>query len=231
MSNGIEESRHRSYKYFSAKKKVTLEFESDERRVAIDGYVESNEPIIFSKDEYTQVSILCLEPYFRSIEPVEVVFTTVDPLDGFEFPFENNSLTEDLIIMGEVKDDKVYNIFYPGDADVGMVITIQAKEPARGIEIYNTQTRERMWLDDDKIFQASGGYIGIDDIIKISTVKGNKYATLQRGVKVYNILNAMGKDSSWIQLTQGDNVLGYNAENGLEFLGFKLEFYVLYEGV
>lgn len=197
----------------------------------IDGYVENNDPTIFSQDEYTQISIICTEPYFRSKTPVEVVFTGVEPNGGFEFPFENNSIDEKLIVMGELKDDKIYNVQYNGDADVGMIITIQAKESARGIEIYNTETREHMWIDDDKIFRATGGYIGADDIITICTVKGNKYATLQRGVKVYNILNAIGKDSDWIQLTQGTNVIGYTATNGLDFLAFKIEYYVLYEGV
>lgn len=231
MPNGVESSRHKSYKYFPTKKKLTLEFETDERTVVIDGYVETNDPTIFSKDEYTQVSIVCTDPYFRSKYPVETVFTSTDPYDGFEFPFENNSLSEKLIIMGEIKDDKIYDVVYPGDADVGMTIIIQAKDSARGLEIYNTDTREHMWIDDEKLFQSTGGYISTDDIITICTIKGRKSATLQRGIKVYNIINAIGKDSDWIQLTQGDNIIGYTATNGIDFLSFKIEYYILYEGV
>lgn len=231
MPNGVEASRHRSYKYFPSKKKLTLEFETDERIVVIDGYVESNDPTIFSKDEYSQISILCPEPYFRSKTPVETVFTGVEPTGSFEFPFENNSVDEKLIVMGELKDDKIYNVQYNGDTDVGMLITIQAKDSIRGIEIYNTETREHMWIDDAKVFQITGGYITTDDVITISTVKGNKFANLQRGVRVYNILNAIGKDSDWIQLTQGNNTLGYTATNGIDFLAFKIEYYILYEGV
>lgn len=231
MSNGIEESRHRSYKYFPIKKKLTLEFETDERTVAIDGYVESNDPTIFTSEEYSTISILCTDPYFRSLYPTEIIFKSLDPSGGFEFPFENNSVTENLISFGEIKDDQIYDVHYEGDADVGMIITIQAYEPATGIEIYNTETRERMSIDDLRIFQITGSYITTDDVIKISTIKGNKYATLQRGSKVYNILNAIGKDSDWIQLTQGSNILGYTATAGIDFLTFKIEYDVLYEGV
>lgn len=227
----IETARHRSYRYFPTKKKLTLIFETDERTVAIDGYVESNDPIVFSKDEYTQISVLCVSPYFRSLSPREIVFKTVNPENGFEFPFSNESLTEKLIIMGELKDDTIYNIVYNGDADTGMIITIQAKAQVRGIEIWNTVTREHMVIDDSRLFQITGGYFDEDDIITISTMKGNKYMTLQRGVKVYNILNAMQRGSDWIQLTPGDNIIGYTAASGIDFLSFKAEYYTLYEGV
>lgn len=231
MPNGIEASRHRSYKYFPSKKKLTLEFETDERVVVIDGYVESNDPTIFSSEEYTQISIICTDPHFRSKTPVEQVFTGVEPVGAFEFPFENPSLDEKEIIMGELKEDKIYDIQYNGDVDTGMVITIQAKSAAMGINIYNTETREYIGLDDSKIQQVTGGYITEGDIITISTVKGDKYARLQRGVKVFNILNAIAKDSDWIQLTQGSNTIGYTATNGIDNLAFKIEYYILYEGV
>lgn len=335
--HGVESSRHKSYKFFPSKKPLTLYFETDERIIVIDGYVENNDVSIFSKDEYAQISIICTDPYFRSVQPTELVFTSTDPSGGFEFPFENemgkieegsnssrifseiygldfsdglskrltasrppdsysffiyadttidyvlNELNDPMflaregymfeynestgeivctqfggkvndvaitvdgnpleparsvtyfvenhITMGEIKADKVYNVVYPGDADVGMKIIIQAKDTARGIEIYNTDTRERMSIDDERLFQSTGGYISADDIITISTIKGNKYATLQRGIKLYNIINAIGKDSDWIQLTQGDNIVGYTATNGIDFLSFKVEYDVLYEGV
>lgn len=231
MYNGIETSRHTSYKYFQTKKKVTLTFETDERTVAIDGYVESNDPTIFSQNESTQISILCTDPYFRSLEPNEIIFRDVDPFGGFEFPFSNESVTENLISMGEIKNDTIYNVIYKGDADTGMKIYIRAKDQVRGLEIWNTETKEHMAIDDTRLFQITGGYFDQDDIITICTVKGNKYATLQRGLKVYNILNALERGSDWIQLTPGENVIGYKAESGLDFLSFRIEYYTLYEGV
>lgn len=230
-TKNIEQSRHKSYKYFSTKKPITLRFETEERTVVIDGYVENNDAIVFSSSTYSTISIICMEPYFRLPEPREITFKTIDPYNGFEFPFENDSLTEDLITFGEIKNDSVYTIYYDGDSDVGMVITMQAYEPATGINIYNTETREHMSIDDRRIFQITGGYISTGDIITISTVKGHKYATLQRDVTVYNILNAIGKNSDWIQLTQGRNVIGYTATAGIDFLAFKLSYDVLYEGV
>ena len=60
----VEEVRIKSYKYFPVKKKIKLLFETDTRTLEIMGYVESNEPVIFAKQQTAQISILCPDPYF-----------------------------------------------------------------------------------------------------------------------------------------------------------------------
>ena len=60
----IEQARHLSYKYFPIKRKVTLLIETDHRMAQIEGYVETNDPDIFSSDEGTEVSIICPYPFF-----------------------------------------------------------------------------------------------------------------------------------------------------------------------
>lgn len=225
----IEESRHRTYKYFPSKKPLTLEFETDDRTTIINGYVESNDSTIFTQSEYTQISIICPDPYFRSKTPVDTIFTGVDPL--FEFEFSNESLTENLLIMGEIRNETIYTLNYNGDADVGVIITIQTSGVVKGLTIYNTETREQLTFDDSKISLVTGSTIVEGDIITISTVKGQKYARLQRGIKVFNILNCITKGSDWIQLTQGANIIAYIASEGLDDITFKITNYELYEGV
>lgn len=63
-ASSIEEARHLSYKYFPINKKITLQIETDTRTVQTEGYVESNEPDIFSKQSSFQVSIVCESAYF-----------------------------------------------------------------------------------------------------------------------------------------------------------------------
>ncbi len=43
---------------------------------------------------------------------------------AFEFPFENNSLTENLLEFGEIRLDTRAELNYEGDADTGVVINI-----------------------------------------------------------------------------------------------------------
>lgn len=85
----IETVRQKSYKYFPIKKELILTFETDNRSCYIAGYVESNEPVIFDENEYTQISIICPDPYFYSTEANAMVFSGVVPM--FEFEFSNET--------------------------------------------------------------------------------------------------------------------------------------------
>ena len=58
----IESVRQKTYSFFPIKKAVTLLVETDNRLVETTGYVESNEPNIFSQQESTQISIICPDP-------------------------------------------------------------------------------------------------------------------------------------------------------------------------
>lgn len=82
----VEEARLLSYRTFPIKKKVTFYIETDNREATIDGYVESNEPVVFSKDCEMQVSILCESAYFLG-EEIESVLTT----SGVTIPYDGDA--------------------------------------------------------------------------------------------------------------------------------------------
>ena len=88
MFSTIEDCRQATYKYFPLKKPLRLFIETDNRTVEIDGFVEANEPSIFKKQEYTQISIICPYPWFylSGGEGIQTtVFYGVNP--NFDFPF------------------------------------------------------------------------------------------------------------------------------------------------
>lgn len=89
----IEDVRHKTYKYFPLKRKIFVSFLTDNHELCVDGYVESNEPDIFSKDEGCQISILCPDPYFRKIRPQRTFTSGSEPI--FEFPFHNDLVPYD----------------------------------------------------------------------------------------------------------------------------------------
>lgn len=153
----IEEVRHRSYKYFPIKRKVNLTFLTDTREVEIEGYVESNEPDIFSKDEGCQISILCPFPWFSASRPQYSFSSGHQAM--FEFPFKNEIVpyvsVNDSTLYDETIPDwsytvsgKVYNIrysegiifgeiekykfpcelFYDGSIDTGFVMQIKLND-------------------------------------------------------------------------------------------------------
>lgn len=228
----IEEIRQKSYKYFPIKKSVELVVETDNRYVRTTGYIESNEPDIFSKQEGTQISIICPDPYFYSAsEDGDNVtdFYSIDPM--FEFPFSNESLTEPLLVFGEIQIKTEGVITYSGDSEIGVMIYIHAIGPAEHINIYSTETREVMTIDTAKLEKLTGrGLIAGDDIV-INTLKGEKSITLVRDGVSYNILNCLDKNTDWFTLVKGDNIFAFTADSGVTNLQFRIENKVIYEGV
>lgn len=228
----IEDMRQLTYKYFPIKQKLRFRIETSNRVAEIYGYVESNEPDIFSKEEGTQISILCPDPYFYSAGrdgTNATVFSGIEP--AFEFPFSNESLTQKLIELGTIEYSTEKNVYYGGDSEVGVLITIHAIGNAGDITIYNTGTREIMKISNSKIKAITGSGIKNGDDIIISTVKGDKYITLLREGVYTNILNALDKGSDWFQLAKGDNIFAYSSTSGSVNLRFKIENKTIYEGV
>lgn len=228
----IEDLRQKSYKYFPLKKSVELTIETDNRYVKTTGYVESNEPNIFSSQEGTQISIICPDPYFYSAgEDGNNVtnFYSIDPM--FEFPFSNESLDEPLLVFGEIQIKTEGVITYHGDSEIGVMIYIHAIGPATNINIYNTETREVMRINTEKISSLTGKGIVASDNIVINTAKGEKSITLIREGVSYNILNCLDKNTDWFTLAKGDNIFAFTADIGVTNLQFRVENKVIYEGV
>lgn len=228
----IEDLRQKSYKYFPLKKSVELTIETDNRYVKTTGYVESNEPNIFSSQEGTQISIICPDPYFYSAgEDGNNVtnFYSIDPM--FEFPFSNESLDDPLLVFGKIQIKTEGVITYHGDSEIGVMIYIHAIGPATNINIYNTETREVTRINTEKISSLTGkGIVASDDIV-INTVKGEKSITLIREGVSYNILNCLDKNTDWFTLAKGDNIFAFTADSGVTNLQFRVENKVIYEGV
>lgn len=228
----IEDVRQKSYKYFPLKKKLDLLIETDNRIVKTTGYVESNEPNIFSSQEGTQISIICPDPHFYSAGPDgnnTTVFYGIEPV--FEFPFSNESLTDPLITFSNIHFKTENVITYKGDTEIGITIHIHAIGEAENITIYNTGTREVMRIDTTKLESLTGsGIVAGDDII-IKTQKGDKSITLIREGKTTNILNCLEKETDWFTLAKGDNIFAFTAESGTTNLQFWIENQVIYEGV
>lgn len=225
----IEDVRQLSYKYFPLKSKVKLLIETDNRTAEIEGYVESNEPDIFSQEEGSDVSIICPDPFFYSLSNATTTFGGIEGM--FEFPFSNESLTEPLLEFSVIRKQIDRNVIYTGDVEIGITISIKAFGEASNITIYNINTRETMHIDTEIIKSITGSGIVDGDEIVICTVKRNKSAVLIRKGVTTNILNSINRDASWFQISKGNNVFAYVADTGRNNLQFEIQNRVAYEGV
>ena len=245
-NNTIEELRHKSYKYFPVKKKVTLRFNTDKRVCETYGFVESNEPNIFNKEETTQISILCPDSYFYSPDHESAgtnSFLSIEPM--FEFPFSNESTTSKLIEFSNIRTGTKTNVRYDGDAEVGVLITAHATGNVSNISfsriIDDSEGSyglgyETIRLDTKKMSSSTndilkGKEIITGDDIIISTVRGDKYIKLLRDGKYINLLNYIDRDVNWFQLHMGDNTISYEAESGATNLKITIQHKIAYEGV
>jgi len=225
----IEDTRQKSYKYFPIKKRVRLLIETTNRTAEIFGYVESNEPIIFSRQETTQISIVCPNPYFYSEGKQITTFTGFERV--FSFPFSNESLSDKLLIMGNILKNQMQTVLYEGDSEIGFNIEIHAVGTAKNVMIYNVNTLENMKIDTDKLIALTGQPIIMGDSIFISTIKGDKSIQLLREGVYYNIINCLDRDATWMFLRKGDNVFAFDAEEGGANLYFRIINQVIYQGI
>lgn len=231
-ANTIEEARLMSYNFFPIGHPITFQIRTDNRLAETVGYVESNEPEIFSKESDMQVSVLCESPFFLSVSDdgkKQTNFSAVESM--FEFPFSNESTEEKLIIFGKITNKKENTVYYEGDAETGCTIYLHAIGEVRMIDIYNIKTAEHMGIDTNKVSTLTGSGIVYGDDITISTIKGRKSITLLRNGVTYNILNALAKNVDWFQLARGDNLFAFTCEYGEENLQFMIESQIVYEGV
>ena len=231
VEKSIEDVRIDTYRYFQLKQKHRLIFETDTRFVEIEGYVESNEPDIFNKEETANVSIICPNPFFFA-KSATCILNGVN--EAFEFPFSNESLTEDLLVMGEYSENVGEGIPYHGDVDSGVVMTIAAHGPCSGIRVVNMLSKERFVIDTSKIGQIFGdgnNDVIAGDVLTFSSMPGAKTARLRRNSKEVTILPTISRTGQWLHLVNGNNVFYYRCESGESNIQIEIVGYLLFAGI
>lgn len=228
----IEANRLKSYRYFPIGKMVTLIFDTGTRLAGVTGYVESNAPTIFSAEGTTQVSIVCESAYFLDVSEdgvTNTLFFNVEAL--FEFPFSNESLTEDLLEFSRLNTNYERTVVYEGDGEVGLKISIKALGNVGNVVIYDPVNNEAVRINSTTIASMTGTGISAGDEILINTNKGSKSVKLFRRGTTTNILNAFERGSSWLSLSKGENTFSYSATSGVANLQITMESLTYYEGL
>ena len=225
----IERARLESYRWFPLKQKLKISVKTDSRECECIGYVESNEPNIFSKGEKTTISIICPDPYLYSVIEKEVKFSGV--LSSFEFPFSNESTDDPLIILGNFESKKREAIQYTGDFEVGINIHIHLLGSVGDITLYHTNVNKSLKINVSKITSLTGEALKAGDDIYINTKNGEKSIKLLRNGNYINILNSLDRNPNWFQLKKGNNEIAFTAESGEENIQLEITYKDAYEGV
>ena len=107
----IEQLRHKCYDYFPVKKEITIKCVNDSGEYQIKGYVETNEIPIFTKEEGTQVSIICPDPYFELTEEDSLHYISA-VVPNFSFP-----VSFEAVIVDKPDEEFQPGLYYMQDAD------------------------------------------------------------------------------------------------------------------
>lgn len=222
IESDVEKNRLALYRIAPPKYPVRFYFKNGMRDVFIDGYVETHEINQFKNRQVAQISIICPQPFFKSIEDNLIEFSSVEPLFEFEFWTEDESNSGEGIPFSEIITENEQTIVNNGDVESGLILELHALGTVENPVIYNRETRETFALN----FTMQEA-----DTITINTNPGEKSVTLMRDGIITNIINYIDIRNDWFVLKYGDNIFTYDATGGYEFLQMKILIIDKFEGV
>lgn len=229
-----EANRQRLYRFFPTKEWCKFYYTNNFRDVFIECYANSVEVSPFDNGQTMQVSLLCPQPYFKSL--ALIIDDISKELSRFEFPFSFGSNgatnptvqvweeTDDAIPFSEIEMDRVTNVYNNSESECGMIIEIYIVRSVNTITIQNTDTGEFLTLN----YQFNP-----EDKVIINTNKGEKSILLIRSGITSNIFPSLVKGSSFFQLNIGNNYFGYTLGEGVEVSRVHILFkhHTVYRGV
>ncbi len=215
ITQDAEKNRIKLYNYFQTKQFCTLYFSNDTRDVCISGYVETFECDLFVLGQTAQISIICPNPYFKSVS--EIVNSGSAVTAAFEFPkaFTNVEFSTETA-------NTMFNIPNKGDIVTGMDISINFTGDVSTPVIRNAKTGEYFRLNRDFV---------AGDKVTINTHNGEKSVILTRFGVDFNIINSLDAAASWLQLRRGSNMLYFGANSGTENMQITFTHTDLFVGV
>ncbi len=217
VNGNAEENRLHLYEYFATGRWCKIYFENGTRNVFIEGYCETIECSLFTMNQQMQISIVCPDPYLKSLRTIYADISKV--FANFEFPFD---IDENGVEMSVVDIGREVVVLNNGEISTGAMITLSAGATVKNPVLYNVGANS---------FFRINGTLQEGDVIVIDTSKGHKSIfKISNGIKT-NIINSVENGSTWFQLEVGINKFTYSAEENEELLKVEIEANLLYEGV
>lgn len=142
----VEDVRRNLYRWFAKKRAIDFIVHTDRIDLITYGYVESNEPDIFNKQETTSISIICPDPNMYIQNGSEgISFSSTD--DIFEFPISFIQTSDTSFLPDKLyyeKEDDEY--FLTADTEMDPLKTYYEEDPDGGYE--NPVTTEYFETED-----------------------------------------------------------------------------------
>lgn len=204
----IAKYRAKLLKVFNPKSKGWLQYEYGSIKKRIRCQVETG-PIFSKKNNSYKfqeflIDFICPNPYWQDVNAVKSEIAIWR--GSFEFPLE---LVEEGIEIGFREPSLIVNVYNAGDVACGMKIQFKALATVVNPSLFNVNTRE--YFKINKTMDAG-------EIITVTTHFQNKRVELNRNGVVSNAFNWIDPTSIFMQLEPGDNLLRYDADEGIDNL-------------
>lgn len=167
------------------------------------------------------LTIYCAQPYWYDTN--YTVGESDNVIKLLTFPVNGQYFTIDGQALGEITNSNTKTLVNNGDVDVGAVFVFEATGTVKNLQLSCDSGNQKGWYLLLETTLSSG------NSVVISTVKGDKYITIN-GSTTSEILNALkfyGTD--WLQLEQGANEFSLSADSGAENVYFNATYKRMYE--
>lgn len=160
------------------------------------------------KRQLFSIELICPDPFWKDI--VEKKTEIALWRGAFHFPLV---IPQDKgIIMGYREPSLIVNVNNKGQVKSGMRIEFRAKGTVVNPSLFNVHTREFIKINKTML---------PGEKITVNTNQGNKKViSYLNGVTtdILNFLDIIGGGKTFLQLDKGDNLLRYNADEGIDNL-------------
>ena len=217
INGDIEDRRIELYRYFRVKHTVRVYYKNEHVDVYIDGYIETFENDFFTILQQPQISIICPNPYFKSMSETEIDFENVTSL--FTFPFAIPAEGIPFSSLNEISS----RYFNAGNVETGGIITFTALADGVKNPVFYNNTNSTFF--GVNITMQSG------DVIEINTQRGEKSVKLTRSGTTTSIVGDRTSGSTWIVFEPGENEISFGADVSASSLRCTLSCVQRFEGV
>ena len=210
--------------YVKSKQYVTLREIENGRDITIRGIATIPPYTRMAQSCEITLSIYCNRPYW---EDTALMVGVIDNIIGLlNLPSTGQFFAPEGRPFGVIDNSLTKDIYNDGDASVGALFTLTATGTVKNPQITcNTGEQQGWYMRLDLTLQDG-------DEVKISTVKNNKYITINgsdyyNGTPVLSYLIFNGTD--WLQLEQGSNIFDITTTSGSNDLYFNATYRRAYE--
>lgn len=222
LRGNVKESIDYFTRFIKSKQFVTLREVDNGRDISITGIATIPPYTRMMRSCEITLTIYCGQPYW--VDTNYTVGVIDDVISLLAFPVNGQYFKIDGQALGKITNSMIKNFENAGDTSVGAVFVLEVTDPVTNPQINCSTGEQQGW------YMRLETTLNTGDRVVISTIKGDKYITLN-GVTTSGILNALKYNGTdWLQLEQGSNILSITADgSGAENVYFNATFKRKYE--